>query len=134
MKNQMSNTKLRSRNRRIWINSLKVECTFDGCLEGTPETISESILLDLEKRLSKNLSSETALAILPCDQIPLPSYQFLMRLESPDAVRTDDSDYASSLTVCWFEDNLNRSIQEMIDWVIRQVDWEAQAKDYDRMP
>ena len=45
--------------------------------------------------------------------------------------RFDDEDDGSKLSVCWFVDEPKDSIQEMIDDLMKQVDWRKRARRYD---
>ena len=118
---------------KISMSSFEVKQTFAGLMEGTLERASQAILEKLEKRLSKKLPWNSSLVILPCDQFPLPRYQFLMQLHSGKGTKTPDAEYASSMTVCFFADTIDVTIEHLVAWVVDQVNWREQAKEYSVM-
>ena len=121
-----------TRQRKIRLTDLAVTATFAGWLEGTPETISQHILVHLEGTLKQSQTCDMGLAIIRPDEFTLPSYRFVGTFESPQAINSGDSELGSRLQVCWFGDDLDQSVNEMVHLALSQVNWDAAAVNYDR--
>ena len=117
--------------RKIRLTDLAVNSTFAGCLEGTPETNSQHIMEDLEHSLKQKQHRDMGLAIIRPAEFPLPGYRFVGTFLSPQAINLEDLEMGSRLQVCWFDDNLDQSINEMVQVALSQVNWEAAAMNYD---
>lgn len=113
--------------RKIALTELHIIRTYAGCLEGRPETNARSI----RRRLKENGQAQV---ILDDGEAILPPLQWQAEFQCGDAVRTKDPDYASRIVVCWFTHVLPDALADALQAVVNQIDYEADAEDFDIMP
>ena len=118
--------------RKLILTQFDLLRTYRGHLEGSPESISHFIMIDLERRQERSASTETGFAFIRPEVFPIPGYRFQATLESPCPTSTGDSGDWSRLQVCWFGDEIGRSIDEMVFSALAKIKWDAAATNYDR--
>ena len=118
--------------REVILTRLLLTHTYAGALEGTPATISRFIRKGIAGNLAKELP-RMPLVILDDGQGALPAFQWAATFISSRGTKTNDPDYSSRLALCWFSDTIPANLEGAIATVLEQVDWDAQAEDYDIM-
>lgn len=101
-------------------------------LEGSLESISHTIMVNLEQRQHKRACTARGFTFVRPGVFPLPRYRFQATLGSPYPTATGDSSDYSRLQICWFSDEIGLAIDEMVFSVLGKVDWDATATNYDR--
>lgn len=117
--------------REVFLCRLHVERTYSGVLEGGPKTASPHLLKRVPEAAREMMPPGTPLVVVPPLKMPLPQFRLLAKLESERGVQTTDADYNSRLFVCWFVEELDQTIHDLLAAVLAAVDWEANAEDYD---
>jgi hypothetical protein len=123
-----------SSGRSVYLSALNMSGTFEGALEGSPETLTRHLRERLAQSVHKILPPGMPLVIIGADVPVLPKYQWVARFFSRRGVNTDDPDYNSELTLCWFSEELYRDLPAAINEILLPLDWERLAGDYDMMP
>lgn len=116
--------------RTVRLEALHISGTYAGVLEGDPRYIHEFLLSDVPREVEHRMPPGKPLIVLP-SELPLPSWKLMAHLESTKGARTDDPDMYSFLYVCWFQKKLAGSLSGMLRKVLRSIDWETQAENYD---
>lgn len=119
--------------RDVALKSFRLDSTYAGVLEGSPEQAGEGTLKQLRKLVEKNATGAWPIVLIEPPTLPLPSYQVTIRMTSSRGVRQSDPDYSSQLQIIGFVDSVDHSISDIINSLLPQVDWEASAADYDIM-
>lgn len=119
-------------NRKLRLVKFGLEETYEGHLEGSEESISHSIMVSLERRQKRNVSSTSGFTYVRPGIFPLPRYRFTAILESPYPTALGDTGDCSRLQICWFDNGLGLSIEETVFSVVDKVNWDATATNYDR--
>jgi len=117
--------------RQVRFRSLSVTRNHDGMLAGSTETGSKRILEMLQAEARQIRPPQSPLLVIVPEKLPLPNYMWTAELEAQRAVRTDDPDFGSHLSVCWFADDLGQDINAVIATQLLSVDWDERATDYD---
>ena len=118
--------------RKLRLTKLDLVRTYAGHLEGTPESISHSMMINLECRQESRRFPATGFVLIRPGVFPLPDYRFQATLESPYPTRSGDTDDRSRLQVCWFSDGLGEPVNEMVFSALAKINWDAAATNYDR--
>ncbi len=116
--------------RTVRLKALHVSGTYAGVLEGAPRHIHKFVLPRVPREVEEHMPPGKPLIILPA-VLPLPSWKIVAHLESRSGARTDDPDMYSCLFICWFQQSLTGSLQGMLRKVLRSIDWEAHAENFD---
>ena len=120
------------RSRKLSLSRFGFEKTYEYHLEGSLESISHSIMVDLERRQKQRSCTGTGFTFIRPGVFPLPRYRFKATLESPYPTSSGGPDDSSRLQICWFGDKLQQPIDEMVFAALGRVNWEATATNYDR--
>ena len=120
--------------RSVYLSALHMRFTFEGALEGSPQTLTRHLRPRLAQSVQKTLPSGMPLVLIGAEAPVLPEYQWVAQLFSRRGVKTEDSDFNSHLALCWFSDGVYRDLPDAIEEILLQVDWEGLAADYDIMP
>ena len=120
------------RSRKLSLSRFGFEKTYEYHLEGSLESISHSIMVDLERRQKQRSCTGTGFTFIRPGVFPLPRYRFKATLESPYPTSSGGPDDSSRLQICWFGDKLQQPIDEMVFAALGGVNWEATATNYDR--
>ena len=119
-----------AKGREVFLSRLHVEGTYNGQMEGSPETCSPYLLESVASETARQLLPPgTACVILPPENLPLPRFRWVAEFESCGGARREDSDFSifhSRLVVCWFGDDLG-SIHDTACRALERIDWEAMA-------
>ena len=107
--------------------------TYAGVLEGTKKVASQYIREDLPRMVSNIMPPGQPLAIIEPPVDELPDWLCVAKLESYLSVHNNGPDFNSRLYVCWFLEDTTRSLDEIIESVIPQIEWENFSEDYDMM-
>jgi hypothetical protein len=107
--------------------------TYSDVLEGDRISASLYIRKDLSERAARILPPGHPLAIVEPPKGELPGWLCIAELESPRGVHNTEPDFNSRLYVCWFLEDTARSLDEVIESILPQIDWEGLAEDYDIM-
>ena len=107
--------------------------TYSGILEGSKKGASQYIREELPEKAARTLPPGHPLAIIRSPLGELPDWFCVAELESPNSVHNTGPDFQSRLYVCWFMEDTARSLDEVIESIIPQLDWERLAEDYDIM-
>lgn len=138
-----------STGRLIYGTSLQQNLTYEGLIEGYPNSrVNQELLDSLEQRLRQQSSAYHIVPASPrkylrrpgdLDRIIsmdppfevacLPRVTSVARFEC-SAGLTDNPDYNSELTVSWFQDEFGLPT-EAVEAQLRALDWEQLARDYD---
>jgi len=126
-----------SSGRHVRLKELNCSLTYSWLLEGTP---TPSLNAEYRERLLaqvKEALGEPIVVVEP-NYFPLPSSRpgasrlprtfCSARLQSEPL---DPEQTASQLTLCWWEEQLDRPIPAMLAERLAGVDWEASSKDWD---
>lgn len=122
--------------RRIWLEAMYVTHTYSGLLMGRPDARSNRWVLDGLAGLANRIWPGRPLAVLGLDDYvgaiddPLPSIQCLGSFASAQPARDPDR-MASSLIVCWFQDDITTIMSARNVERLRQLDWPTLAGDFD---
>jgi hypothetical protein len=119
--------------RKVFLKRLRIDGTFAGHMEGSPESVSGFVLRNTPSNVQRDMRPGQPLVVIQTDEMPLPDFRFIAEFESRRGVRQTDPDYSSRLFVCWFQGDLSRSLDELMSNVLERVDWEANAEDFDIM-
>lgn len=113
--------------RVVCLAEFRLQPAHSDHLVGSPETLTPRVLCDLLQE-----ARGRALVVLPppAPFARLPDWE----CSATSAVRTRDPDYVSRLEVVWSVGDTAPSPDALIGEVLSQLDWEAQAEDYDIMP
>ena len=117
--------------RELHLRSLSVTRTYDGMLTGNLKTNSKCILDMLHAQARQIRPPQSSLFVIVPEKLPLPSHMWTAELESQKAVRTNDPDFGSHLSVCWFSEDLYEDIDTAVASQLPFVDWDEHAADYD---
>lgn len=128
---QMSRYRL-ANGREVTLSRFALASTYMGVMEGSPETASKYIMGQIAEEASRLLPPAKPLVVVPPSEMPLPKWMCVAALGSKGA-QQNDPDYRSHLSVCWFTDNTDRSIDAMLEEILPHLDWERNAQDYDIM-
>jgi hypothetical protein len=120
--------------RTVFLRSLEMRFTFEGALEGSPETLTAYMREKLADSAQKSLLSGTPLVIIGADVPVLPTLKWVAEFFSPWGVIDTDPDYHSHLSVCWFSEEFPCDLPAAIKEVLLPLDWESLGGDYDMMP
>jgi hypothetical protein len=107
--------------------------TYSGVLEGDRISASPFIRENLTEMAARILPPGHPLAVVEPLIGELPQWLCVAELESPNSVHNTGPDFQSRLYVCWFMGNTARSLDEVIESILPQIDWEGLAEDYDIM-
>lgn len=110
--------------------SLKLKRTYAGLLEANPESVTPFLLQDWRR----DAAGKARGVLEPKAPYKLPEWECFAAFQSYRAVHTDDSDYGSRFEVVWWIEQTNQTIDRLAGDVLSQLDWDAQAEDYDIMP
>lgn len=119
--------------RKIGLIRWNMVDTYSGVLEGDKENASKYIREDLPERAARIMPPGHPLALIELPTGELPDWLCVAELESPYSVHNAGPDFFSRLFVCWFMDDTSRSLDDVIETIIPQIDWERLAEDYDIM-
>ena len=118
--------------RAVGLVRLHVDRTYAGLLEGTPTSATPHLLARAHDDVARTLPPGRPLLVVHDGEAELPAYRLIAEFESRRGVGTNDPDWASRLFVCWFVDDVGTSsIDHFVQSVLRAVDWETQAQDFD---
>jgi hypothetical protein len=120
--------------REVYLVSFLLTHTYEGHLEGSPETLTPHIRTAVPRQVATAMPPGRPLVFLGQDAMPLPEHRLIAELYSRDAARLKDPDYASRLYLCWFLDTVVGSLDDLVLTALARVDWEASAEDFDTMP
>jgi hypothetical protein len=107
--------------------------TYSGILEGSKEGASQSIREELPELAARTLPPGHPLAVIRSPLGELPDWFCVAELGSTNSVHNSGPDFFSRLYVCWFMGDTARSLDEVIESILPQIDWEGLAEDYDIM-
>ena len=107
--------------------------TYSGVLEGSKKDASQVFHENLPEMAAKILPPGHPLVVVGPPKGEFPRWLCVAKLESPIGVHNTGPDFNSELYVCWFMGDTARSLDEVIESIILQIDWERQAEDYDIM-
>ena len=135
--------------RLVWLCGLHIQPTYRGQHEGTPETASLFILDGMVAAVRRAMPPGEPLMVIKPDVMPLPKFRIIAELESRTGVvkaapqtklfesdeidLPSDPDIQSRLFACWFSDNLDVTVGSLVESAIHDIDWDANAADYDIM-
>ena len=117
--------------RLVGLKRMMIVDTYAGMYEGTMESASRYIRGELTERAARLLPPAKPIYVVDPGGAELPQWMVVAEFESSDGVHGDDADVCSRLTVCWFLENMSRRIDDMIWIVLKKVDWEKYAEDFD---
>jgi hypothetical protein len=117
--------------REVFLVRWKMVRTYSGWLEGSPKAISNWMRKNLPKLAAEMLPPGHPLAVIGPPKGELPRWLCLVELESPRGIHNADPDFNSRLFVCWFMADTARSLDEIIEALLPELDWEKLAEDYD---
>ena len=120
------------KSRELSLNNFGFEQPYVNHLEGSLESISHSIMVNLERRQKQRACTASGFTFVRPGVFPLPRYRFKATLGSPYPTATGDSSDYSRLQICWFSDEIGLAIDEMVFSVLGKVNWDATATNYDR--
>ena len=113
------------------MRSLRLTRSYDGMLLGSRKVGGARILKMLQEQARRIKPPQSPLLVITPEKLPLPDYMWTVELESRKAVRTNDPDFSSHLSVCWFSEDLRESIDTVIASHLVSVNWTELATDYD---
>jgi hypothetical protein len=119
--------------REIFLIRWKMVGTYSGFLEGSAKTASQMVRKNLSERAAEMLPPGRPLAVVGPPQGELPQWLCVAELGSRSGVHNTEPEFDSRLYVCWFMADTARSLDEVIESILPQVDWEGVAEDYDIM-
>ena len=119
--------------RKIGLDRWNMVGTYSGVLEGSKKDASKVIRENMPEMAAKILPPGHPLLVVGPPKGELPRWLCVAELESPDGVHNTGPDFNSRLYVCWFMEDTARSLDEVIESIIPQIDWERLAEDYDIM-
>ncbi len=109
------------------LDGFEVSATYGGLLAGTREYHSEQLRLELAIEFPTSVANSGFALVLPeCDFLPY--WECSARLTSSEVFREDD--VGSVLKICWFVEDINKPIPELVGDVLGQVDWRMRARSY----
>lgn len=117
--------------REVYICRLFMNYSYEGMLAGDPAVWGPKILKEVPEYVQSVMPPGVPLVVLDPGVKRLPEIRWVAELESRKGARTDDPDFNSHLFVCWFTDDLSGSFRELLRPVLHQLNWEANANDYD---
>ena len=121
-----------SSGRAVHLIRLHVDRTYAGVLEGRPAAATPHLLARAHDYVARTLPSGRPLLVVHDGATELPANRLIAEFESRHGVGTSDPDLASRLFVCWFVNDVGTgSIDQLAQSVLRAVDWEAQAGNFD---
>jgi hypothetical protein len=120
-----------SNGRKIELVRWNMDGTYSGQLEGSKEDASQYIREELPERAARILPPGYPLAVVKPPKGELPRWFCVAELESHGSVHSIEPDFFSRLYVCWFMENTAKSLDEVIESILPQIDWEGLAEDYD---
>ena len=129
----MEGTRYRlSPDRTVELVRMHVDRTYAGLLEGTRAAATPHVLAATHEDVARLLPPGRPLLIIRDGTSELPPYRLIAELQSRRAVSTTDPDWASRLFICWFVEELEgASIDALVQSVLRSVNWETHAEDFD---
>ena len=132
----MTPTLLRT-GRRVNLNAFHATSTYGGVLEGRPNAkLNHQLMADAVEATARMWGRRATLVVPPRiemvdGQVPfprLPSWTCMAWMMS-DAM--DDRYFGSELVVIWYQHDLDVGIAELLKAHLADVQWEAQATDWD---
>lgn len=109
------------------LEAFEVSSTYGGLLAGTREYHSEQLRLELAAAYPTSDENSGFSLVLPEGDV-LPIWECRAHLDSRQGFH--EADAGSFLRICWFVDDLNQPIQELLIAVLRHVDWRSSARAY----
>jgi hypothetical protein len=120
--------------RSVFLSNLSMTSTYKGQLEGGPEIGSRHLRKSLQEELARMFGGDAGVVIFDDTSKPLLHRKWIAHFHGRFSLWTDDSDYASCLTVCWFSEELPTDLPAYLQEILDRADYEKNAKDYDFMP
>ena len=122
-----------SNGRTISIVRWNMVGTYSGVLEGDRISASPYIREEVTENAARILPPGHPLAVVEPPKGELPPWFCVAELESTNSVHNTGPDFFSRLYVCWFMGDTARSLDEVIESILPQIDWEGLAEDYNIM-
>jgi hypothetical protein len=119
--------------REVFLVRWKMVGTYAGVIVGSAKAASQAIRETLPERAAELLPPGHPLAVVGPPKGELPQWMCMAELESRRGVHNTDPDFNSRLYVCWFMADTAKSLDEVIESILPNVDWEELAEDYDIM-
>jgi NADH:ubiquinone oxidoreductase subunit D len=107
--------------------------TYSGVLEGDRISASPFIRKHLTEMAARIMPPGYPLAVVEPPKGELPQWLCISEFESSYGVHNTGPDFNSLLYVCWLMEDTARSLDEIIESILPQIDWERLAEDYDIM-
>jgi hypothetical protein len=120
--------------RSVSLSDLSMTFTYKGQLEGGTEIGSRYLRKSLPEELARMFRGDAGVVIFDDTSKPLPHRKWIAHFWGNFALWTDNSDYNSCLTVCWFSEELPTDLPAYLQEILDRADYEKNAKDYDFMP
>jgi hypothetical protein len=124
--------------RHVRLRHLSVMLSYENLLEGTPTRTLNADYREQRLRWARHLLGEPLVVLEPPvfklpsenrdDTERFPRMFCSARLESEPL---DPDQTSSELTLCWWEERLDRPIPELLAERAAGIDWEASARDWD---
>lgn len=120
--------------RKTRIERLEQWTTYGGLLAGRPDSRLNLAHVDDLRKLTARASAMDGVPyiVMPTDAAiatRLPAVTCLAVLTSGPLARADSEPY-SSLAIGWFQDAFAFPLDKAVEVAIRDIDWEAKAKDW----
>jgi len=109
--------------RAVELTQLRITLTFEGFLEGSPEGCSEEVRRDL---ISDPAWSGVGFRLIDTHGPVLPPYKCVADFRSDKAVR---SGISSWVRICWFVDDLERPLRDLLSEALSGINWAGAATD-----
>lgn len=116
------NTKL-----KVTFSSFRVASTYAGLMEGSRAYASKMIREELVSEYPMD-APNNGYALVIAEDGPLPPWRCTASISSRVKIEPDGD--RSDLEVCWFLDEVDKPIQELVDDVATLVDWHARARSF----
>lgn len=114
----------------VWLSHLKFASTYEGCLEGNAKTNSFYMRQHgLDTYVKRHFPDVNAVVVFDDGAVELANYQWIVLLRA-DSI-SNNSDCMSQMVLSWFSNDFPENVPAMIAEIVRQVNWETQAEEYD---
>ena len=114
--------------RDVYVEECHISLSTLGYFAGSADAIRTEVIRRLPDRAFEQFPSSDGVFVKPVPEKELPAYTFMVSLVCHQPVSDPAADF-SGLVVCWLSDEIETSLQEMIDREIRAVAWDLLATD-----
>lgn len=114
--------------RDVYVEEIRIALSTLGHYAGSADAIRAEVIRRLPDRAFDQFPGSGGVLVKPVPEGELPAFTFMVSLACRQPVFDPAADF-SGLVVCWFTDDVETSLPEMIHREICSVEWDKHAVD-----